>query len=174
MRKFSTSDGQEWSIDLPVGAIGRVKSESNGRFNLWHPFDGDPVTLNDLLMEDFEAFFELLVLLLDAQMKERGITADKLGMVLEPQCIVDAQFAFYEEWRDFFHKLQRPKMATALEKQIAYRRKMVEIVAAKLTDPRMKALDEKMGEKMESILNQSFGSLLDSLESTLAVSPGDN
>lgn len=173
MRKFSTSDGQEWSIELLVGTLTRIKGESSGRFDLWHPMNGTP-SLSDVLWEDYEAFFDLLAAMLSGQWKERGITAEQFGLALPPEQLVNAQFAFFEEWKDFFLQLQRPKIAAALEKEITYRKKLVELVTAKLADPRLQAIDGKMTAKMESILNKSFGSLLDSLESTLAVSPGDS
>ncbi len=174
MRTFTDKAGGKWAIELPIGTIIRVKADSGGKFDLFEPWKVDGKSLTETLWEDLGEFFELLAYLVDDQLTERGITAADFGKLMAADCIILARLAFFDEWRDFFRDLQRPNVAAALEKTTAYQAKLLELVTKKMNDPRMTTLDQKMTTKMEALLNNSFGNSLDSLESTLAVSPGDS
>ena len=78
MRSFTDKSDQTWQIDLTVGAVMRVKSSSEGRFNL---FDPGP-KMADELATDEGTFWELLWHLIEPQARERKIDAEALRLKL--------------------------------------------------------------------------------------------
>jgi hypothetical protein len=167
MRQFKDKNGQDWTIDLPIGTVLRVKSISEARFNLL-----EPTGLCDKLVQDDGEFWELLWHLVSPQAAERSIDAEKFGLLMAAECLAHARRLFFEAWADFFHQLHRPDKAAAVEKMALYLAKAIELTTEKLKSPEMQKLDQKVEAKMRSTLNNSFGELLDSLESTPARSPG--
>jgi hypothetical protein len=91
---------------------------------------------------------------------------------LAAECLYDAQNKFFSEWHDFFLRLQRPDLAAVVEKLAQYRAKALELVKAKLAAGEMEQIDQKVEAKMHTILNEQFGKLRESLDSTLDPSPG--
>lgn len=174
MRTFTDKAGGKWTIELPIGTVIRVKADSDGKFDLFEPFKVAGKSLTETLWEDLGEFFELLAYLVDDDLQAKGISAAEFGKLMAADCIILARLAFFDEWRDFFRDLQRPNVVAALEKTTAYHAKLLELVTKKMASERLTTLDQKMTAKMESVLSKSFGSSLDSLESTLAVSPGDS
>ena len=175
MKKFQDSQGGAWEVDLTIGNIFRVKDATNGRFDLFEPKkEVDGVPLGQLLDESDGVFWELLCQLIEPQILERKMTIPDFGKVMAADCWPVARRIFFEAWVDFFQSLQRPDKALPLEKLAKYQVKALELVKAKLEDPRLKELDPKVYSKMQSALNTSFSQSLDLLESTLAPSPGDD
>ena len=172
MSTFKDRENNTWTIDLPFGTVLRVKKESEGRFNLLDP---EHENLADrLAAHDFEALYEVLWHILRPVADERQIDAEKFGQLVAADCLLEARQALWKEWTDFFQKLQRPDKATVLEKLAKYNAKAVELVKAKVADPRLADLDNRVETKMVATLNQSFGSLEASLAKTLDTSPSDS
>lgn len=175
MKKFQDSQGGQWEIDLTIGNIFRVKDVSAGRFDLFEPKkEVDGVPLGQLLDESDAVFWELLCHLIEPQAELKKLTIPEFGKLMAADCWPVARRIFFEAWIDFFQSLQRPDKALPLEKLAKYQAKALELVKAKLDDQRLKDLDPKVYAKMQSALNSSFSQSLDSLESTLAPSPGDD
>lgn len=176
MTPFVDSQGTAWQIDLPIGTVNRIRSVSDGRFDLWdpaHQINGKPQS--ERLLNDLPTFWELLWMLVEPTAEERGVSAADFGLLMAADCLVAAQLAFFEEWADFFRKLQRPDQALALEKNRLYRQKAVELIQTRIAqEPSLQALDAKVAAKLEAELSSSLGKLQASLESILADSPGDN
>lgn len=174
MKKFQDKEGGSWEINLTIGDIFRVKEVSEGRFDLFEPTKPvDGVPLGQLLDENDGAFWEMLCHLVEPQVLAKKITLAEFGRLLAADCWPVVRRVFFEAWVDFFHSLQRPQLAVPLEKLARYQAKALELVKAKLADPRLADLDPKVYAKMESVLSKSFGDSLDLLESqTLALEPG--
>jgi|GEM_PF-6919298 len=171
MREFKDKESNTYKLDLTFGNVVRVKTASDGKFNLLEPEaifrDEKPLCL--ALWEDPLEFYELLWHLVEPQATAKGIDAAKFGELMAADCIHTATLKFYESWREFFQSLQRPKLAIVLDKLIAYQAKALEQMN-KLAD-RFKVADSKMDAAMEAELNRAFGKLEASLDSILAPSP---
>ncbi len=180
MREFKDNENSKWSIDLPVGAVMRVRSASDNRFNLFEPqakienSSGSKVSLLDALNDDLPTFWEFLWHLVEPQSAQRQIDAAKFGQLMAADCLLLAQAAFMEEWRDFFLKLQQPDKALALEKTAKYREKARLLMTAKLKDPTLDAMDSRVAAKQEAEANAWLGNLQGLLDSTLGPSPSGN
>lgn len=170
MQEFRDKTGQAWKIDLPIGEVTRIR-KADARFNLWEPTKED---LAQKLFDDLPLFWELLWQVVEPQAVVRNITAEQFGESVAAECLIDAQKKFFDEWRDFFHRLQRPDLATVLEKLAKYQAKAMELVKAKLGNGAMTGLDERVEAKMQATLNERFGKLRESLDSILDPSPGVN
>ena len=170
MNTFKDRENNSWTIDLPFGTVLRVKRESDGRFDLLNPQHEN--LADRLAAHDFEALYELLWFLLRPAAEERNIDAAKFGQLVAADCLLDARQALWRVWTDFFQKLQRPDQATVLEKLATYNAKALELVKAKVADPKLIELDRRVEAQMKATVNQSFGSLEASLDSILGPSPG--
>ena len=166
MRHFKDKDGKTWTIDLTTGAVMRAKA---GGRNLLDPTKHD---LAETLDRDLAEFWEVLWAIVEPQATEKDITAEQFGELMASECLLSAQQTFFEEWRDFFHGLQRPDLVTVLEKMLAYKKKALSLVKAKLETLEREKIDERVTATMESTLNKSYGDLLESLDSILVPSPG--
>ena len=178
MREFKDADGKAWKIDLNVGTAIHVKQASDGRFNLFDPESkpggecGDR-TLGSIMfaeqLSDWMAIWEVLYHIIGPQANDT--TAAEFGKAMPIACLVQAQKAFLQEWRDFFDALQRPDVVTMLEKKTAYHEKALELVREKLKDGALATLDARVEQKMRSTLNSSLGDLEASFDSILGPSP---
>lgn len=161
MRRFTDNGGKSWTIELSVGAIGRVKSLSDGRFNLWEPdrLFSDGKSLQATLLLDFSTLAEVLWLLICQQAESASVTAEQFAESLGAEAILSARDAFFGEWRDFFQNLQRPDQAMSLEKTLAWVKVAQQKLAAAVTDERVVGLDRKVLNEMDQALKDSLGKL---------------
>lgn len=174
MATFSDKTGRQWSLDLTIGAVDRVKRGTDGRINLLHPeglVDGKQTQL--LLMSDLLEFWEVLFLLVEPQCQRDNISADQFGELMAADCLVQAQTVFWHEWSDFFRKLQRLELATALEKMLSWTTMAKEKLKTALKRVPSHQLDREVMMKLDAALNAAFGSLPDSSESIREDIPGD-
>ncbi len=183
MKRFQDKENGQWSIDLTVGALLRVKEDSKDKFNLFEPeaphgvlVPGEkPVPLRQALWQDDAEFWELLWYIVEPDATKRSVNAKQFGELMAAKCLASAKLIFFDEWRDFFRELQRPDKAAALEKMAKYQGKALELVEAQLRDPQMAEIDQRVTAEMESKVRTLFGGLLDSLgESTLDPTPGES
>ncbi len=165
MRQFKDSTEAVHVIDLNIGNVTRVKNSSDGKFDLFEPTSkiGDE-TLLDSVFSDLPMFWELLCYLVDPP------DPAAFGKAMAADCLIAAQSAFLEEWRDFFQKLQRPQHEATLEKTTVFHEaamKLAKAQVAKLTD----GLDQRIQMKMEEAASKALGDSQARLESILAPSP---
>ena len=123
MRKFRDRNGREWSIDLTIGTVARVRKQSGKRFDLLDPssvVDGEK--LSTVLDEDLAAVYEVLWYIIEPQAVAAGLNAEQFGESMAADCIIAAQAALFAEWLDFFRDVQRPDLATALDMMTTARR----------------------------------------------------
>lgn len=168
MRQFKDNSSQSWTLDLPFGAILRVKAASSGKYNLLD------AGLAKTLATDEAEFWEVLWHLVSPQAAERAVTADKFGELMAAECLFDARRLFFEAWADFFRQLHRPEAATAVEKINAYVTRAIELTKERLTGSQMAEMDGLVEARMQANLNDLFGGLRGSLGSTPAASPGES
>jgi hypothetical protein len=168
MQVFRDKQNQDWTVELSAGQIVRIRAESEGRFDLFDPIKGELATQ---LADDLPACWEALWFVCSAQARARNITADKFGELLADDALLDGQAALFRAWKDFFLRLRRPELALVVEKAGNYQAKKVELVKAKLADPMLANLDDRVSRAMEEKLNGSFGSLGVSLDAILGPSP---
>lgn len=172
MQKFKDRDGKTWQIELTVGSITRIKQDSGGRFNLFDPDSlVDGRSLASIVfaehLSDWATLWELVYFAVEGEKPD----AAEFGAAMAGDCLVAAQRALIEEWRDFFRLLQRPDLALVLEKRLAYQTKAIELVNERIKSPQLASLDAKVNAKLESALNESLGNLEGKLASILDPSP---
>lgn len=157
MTQFRDKNGREWSIDLTIGAVERVKRASRdaGReFDLYDPggrFGEDGKKLQAVLWSDHSAFWELLWHLCEPQATAAGVTAEQFGDLMAARCLLDARRALWREWEDFFRQLQRPGEILVLERLRRYETKAVELAMESLTDPRLEEVDREVEQRMRTV-----------------------
>ncbi|WP_254512853.1 hypothetical protein [Anatilimnocola floriformis] len=168
MHTFNDRHGGEWNIDLPFGEILRIKAKDS-RFDLLEPEVGE---LGKRLDNDLLLFWELLHIIVEEQATDRGVTAQDFGRLMAGNCLIAAQQAFFREWIDFFHHIQRPDVATALEVIL----QLNIVTAAKVkermaSDQTIKNLPAIASEKLDSVLTTAFKGLQESCDWTLSDTP---
>ena len=169
MHKFSDRNGRQWSIDLTIGTVARVRKESGKRFDLLDPssvVDGEK--LSTVLDEDLATVYEVLWHIVEPQAVAAGITAEQFGESMAADCIIAAQAALFAEWLDFFRAVQRPDLATALDMLTTARTRLAKAVAARMSTIDVEATRAKMDSMIDRTLGQSFGGLQERLASILA------
>lgn len=170
MRSFKDSKSNTWDISLPFGAIARVKSESDGKFNLLEPLGDD---LYKRLNSDLGEFYEVLWFLVRPQAESKGFNAEQFGELIAADCIFEAHRKFFEEWADFFRNLQRKEVAVALETTAALNAKALEAINRRV-EAETKGLVERTTPKINELLNSEFGNFQALLDKTLGPAPGGN
>lgn len=179
MRQFRDREQYDWTIDLNFGAVLRVKSLSDGRYDLLKPekliqhseFD-KPVSLQAAILLDLPTLWEVLFMVVEPEAKSKGISAEQFAARLSPEDLIDASEKFREEWRDFFRGLQRPDQATALEKMGVWMKAATRKLNQAMEDGRLESLDRQVMDQMDRTMSSSFGSLQAHLDSTREATPG--
>lgn len=171
MRNFKDKSGQDWTIELTFGAVLRVKSLSDNRFDLLrpeqaikHPDFGDTV-LQVAILLDLPTFWEVLYFCVAPQCVERNISTEAFGELMAADCLIAARAAFRQEWQDFFLHLQRPDQAKALEKLGQWMEAGMKTLAEVTAKADLSSLDRKVLGTMNSILNRTSGNLVASWDS---------
>lgn len=191
MKTFKDREGQEWEIELPYGEITRIKEDSQDQFDL---ADAQKNELGKRLDDDLSLFFVLLWHIVKPQasfvmpsareLRRRGnaqavpsvpgITAGEFGRRMSGDVLIAALDAFMQEWADFFHQVQRPDQAAALESISLIRSATVAKIKAKLASSEaLQSLPERVNAKVDQILTKPFEDLRASLDLILSGTPGE-
>lgn len=168
MQIFRDKSGIEWTVELNAGSIIRIRAESSGRFDFYNPSKDELATT---LADDLPTCWEALWFVCSPQAKAKSIDAEQFGRLLADEALLAGQKALLDEWRDFFHRLNRDEWVLVVDKAAKYQAKKLELVRAKLADPLLATLDQRVEAKMTAELNHSFGSLAEKLAKTLDHSP---
>lgn len=174
MKQFCDKTGAAWRIDLTFGAVLRVR-QRDGQLDLLDPtlqIDGQPLQV--ALSLDLVRFWGLLWLLVEPQAIAMGVTAEQFGELMAADCLVTAQAAFFDEWRDFFRSLRRPDAALAVETQARTQETALKLVAAKIKTVNQTELLTTIESRLETEVSGQFGKLRDSLAAIRADSLGDS
>lgn len=168
MKTFKDATGRSWNLSLSIGAVARVRSASDKRYDLLEPtkeVDGKP--LFELLCDDLIECWQVIWHLVEPQAKAVDIAAAEFGETMEADCLLAAQDALLEEWADFFRLAQRPDQAAALGMIRAGKAKLRKAIAEGMVRANLDETQAKMEAAIETACGQSFGNLRGSLDSIL-------
>jgi hypothetical protein len=111
MFSFRDLHDRLWTIELTIAAIRRLKSSLS--VDLLNLGEGTP-PLAVRLVTDPLFVCEVLFSLLAPRMEEAGVSEDDFAEAMGADQMVAAYTAFAEALENFFQKLGRPELATAL------------------------------------------------------------
>jgi len=185
MRQFKDKTGREWSLELTIGTVERLRKSSD--FDLYEP--GQPITarplaghpgetqpsLEERLSTDWSLFWEVLFLVLEPELQDAGIDAAQFGRLMNAAALVEAHAAFWQEWTDFFRGLRNEAYATALDTQRTFQEAQRRVMEAKAKDPRiatmMQTLEAEAARLTEATLSDALRIAEESLSGKKPASP---
>ncbi len=156
MKTFTDSAGRNWTINLTIDAVKRLKALLE--VDLLALEVGDPPLMTKLGL-DVVLLCDVIYALIKPQADKEGVSDEQFGQALGGEAILAAQGAFYDELISFFRHLGRKDLASAVETQ----RRMID-----LTVERVEMEIEKFPVEatIEKILGEASTSLPGSSEST--------
>lgn len=174
MKQFNDKTGRAWQIDLTIGTVMRVRSADPVFDLLDSSKDVDGRPLQVVLATELVQFWKLLWVIVEPQADAKGINAAAFGEAMAADCLIEAQIAFFAEWRDFFQSLRRPDAALAVETQAKAMTAAVKLVATKIANLDQTDLMKRIESQLEKRISGNFGKLQASLDAIREDSPGDN
>ncbi len=139
MHGFQDSAGRKWRLELTIGAAKRVRDLLGE--NLLAPEGGEEPLLARLATDPWVLADVLYVLLLP-QAQAAGVSDEEFGASLGADAILDGQTALLAEMADFFHRLHRTDLATAVARQAQLVQAAVEATADRIEQTAEAALAE--------------------------------
>ena len=133
MHVFKDRDGKDWTIDVNVNTLKRVKSAldvdlmelvSDTRFV-------DRLTADPCLLVD------ILYVICQPQCLEAGISDEQFGRRMAGDAIEDATGALLGDFVDFFPGRKREILRNALAKLKAVENRILDLAQATLDDPKL-------------------------------------
>lgn len=118
MRQFGDSQKRNWTLDLTVGCVRRVKGSLG--IDLAQPeatVDEDgklaegQVTLAQRLVSNVMLAVDVIFACVAEQAEKQSISVEQFAESLKPEICKLAREAFLAEWEDFFRQLGRPDQA---------------------------------------------------------------
>ena len=109
MQQFKDSADRDWSVEVNVAAVKRVRSMLGGLDLL------DPKVFNRLA-DDPVQLVDVLYVLCKPQADEKGITDEQFGRSMAGDALGRATDALLQEIVDFFHGGKRLVMSKVLQK----------------------------------------------------------
>ncbi len=113
MKTFRDARGREWTVEVNVAALKRVK-DSTG-LDLTRLVDPESDVIGKLT-DDVFLLFECLCALLKPQLDNQGISAEELGAGLDEDSTEKAATALFEAIIDFFREDKRMLLKRAFSK----------------------------------------------------------
>lgn len=114
MRSFSDAAGRQWSVEINVNAIKRVRALLPG-VDLASPDKGEP-PLFVRLCDDAVLLCDVLYCLVKPQADSMAITDEQFGASIGPEGLAAGTDALLGELSDFFRKLGRRELAALITK----------------------------------------------------------
>lgn len=174
MKQFNDKNGRAWQIDLTIGTVMRVRSAEPVFDLLDSAKDVDGRPLQVVLATELVEFWKLLWLIVAPQAESKGVDATAFGEAMAADCLIEAQIAFFAEWRDFFQSLRRPDAALAVETQAKTMTAAVKLVTTRIASLDQTDLMKRIESQLEKRISGNFGRLQASLDAIQEDSPGDN
>ena len=143
MKNFTDTAGREWALSLTIDSVKRVRALLD--VNLLELEAGDPSLLTKL-GTDVILLCDVIFVLVKPQADKAGVTDEQFGAALGGDVILAAQAAFYDEIIDFFRRLSRGDIATAVEAQ----RRMIDLAVARI-EMEIPVLERKITTKMAAM-----------------------
>lgn len=142
MRAFRDTAGRQWSVDITVETIKRVKGLVG--VNLLDVVGGE---LAERLATDPVLLCDVLYAVCKPDADRLGISDEEFGRGLAGDAIDEATDALLEALVDFFPKLRRKLLRTALGRLQHLHQRAVELAEKRLMDPALeRRLEAMLGE----------------------------
>jgi hypothetical protein len=161
MHSFKDKEGREWTIDITVSAIKRVRSAL--QVNLLDIVEGQ-------LLEELEnpvLLVDVLYVLCREQCEARKISDEDFGRGMAGDAIDRATSAFLADLSDFFPSGKRQLLSQALEKVNKLRGMALAQAAARLSS-------DELERRMEKLLSGTSTSWPANSESIPALAPTES
>lgn len=113
MKTFRDSQGREWTVDVNVAALKRVKDTAG--VDLTKLIDPASDVIRRLT-DDVFLLFECLCALLQPQLDKQGLSVEEFGSVLDEDATEKAATALFEAIIDFFREDRRMLLKRAFSK----------------------------------------------------------
>jgi hypothetical protein len=150
LRKFTDAKNEEWSIAIDAPRIRHVREQTCDVPRCKHRpllnkdcqavdlanFDG---TTFKLLEFDLVLLYDVLLLLCEEQIKERGITAVEFAERLAGDAIQRGAKALKEAYLDFLPPEQRQFLVKVIERQTNLRELAIKLSLERIDDPEVQA-----------------------------------
>jgi hypothetical protein len=165
MRTFNDTQGRQWSVEVNVGAIKRVKTLIG--VDLLQTKDGQ--LLVDLA-DDPVKMADVLWAIIQPQAASRNITDEDFGAALGGDTIRVAVEVFVAELIDFFLKFQPPlgkTLKVMWDKLGEYQTKAGALTETKLSDPRIQQVIDNEWEKANAEIDARLNELYEKAHTTL-------
>lgn len=144
MKTFTDAQGQSWTFDINVASLRRVKDVTD--IDLTKLVDRKADVFSRLTGDLF-VLYDVVTALLKPQLKERQITIEQFGELLDEDAAERAVTALVEAIIDFFHESKRTLLRRAFAKatQAAERRRTAALNAAmqQIESPQFDAMLEQ-------------------------------
>jgi hypothetical protein len=159
MQTFNDTQGRAWQVDVTVETIKRVKGLLG--LDLLEIVGGD---LAERLSTDPILLCDVLYAVCKPEAEQRNVSDEEFGRGLAGDAIDAATGALLEALVDFFPKLRRGLLKTALGRLTELQTRAVELAEKRLKDPALeKRLEVILDESLEA--PKSSGSASSSPES---------
>jgi len=142
VQAFADNTGQQWTLELTIGAAKRVRRLVDVDLLALH--EGDPPLLTRLEL-DLELLVNVIYAIVKPQADAAEVSDEQFGERLGGEAMLAAHGAFMEALADFFRGLGRTYLVTAIEKQQA------------LIDRAIQEADGRIGKiDVEKVIGQAF------------------
>jgi hypothetical protein len=138
MKKWTDREGRDWTIDVNVGTVRKVKADTE--IDLLKISDAslseqlsDPMTLCDVLWS-----------LVEHQAAEKDVTPESFGSSLAGDCLESALDSLMQEIIDFFPSRRRQILQKLMDKARAAENQMIETAMEKADSKEMEAEIKKI------------------------------
>lgn len=166
MKTFRDAGGREWTVEVNVAALKRVKDATG--VDLTRVVDPDSDVIGRL-SEDVFLLFDCVCALLKPQLEKQGLSAEDFGAGLDEDATEKAATALFEGIIDFFREEKRMLLKRAFSKvKAAADRTQHEAVEKAMKEVESEAFDEAIRAAMSG---SSSTSLPESSASTPERSP---
>ena len=154
MSRFKDSTGREWSLDLNVGMLGKLRTDAG--FELGKSQTAE--RLAETLFADPETLAKVLWVLVESQADAKQVTPESFACSLDGDALEVATTAILEAIIDFFHRAGPRAMLRSRLPEMLH----------KADTQVMQAIESEMSRRTEGPLNPGAGSLPASSASTPA------
>ena len=165
MKVFKDAAGREWTVEINVQAIKRVRGLID--VDLMDAVGGD---LIERLLGDPVLLCDVVYCLCKPEADERGISDEEFGRAMAGDAIESATGALLEELVDFFPPKKRALLRKAMDKLERFQDAAIELAHKKLDDPELEARLETELDRL-AVHGSSCGDLPESLDSIRDPSP---
>ncbi len=149
MKTFVDRRNREWTLDISVGSIKRVKSLVD--VDLLQAVEGK---LIEQLINDPVTLCNIIWALCKDQAMQAGVSEEQFGEAMAGKAIDDATEALLGELTNFFPLHRRQALAAAVQKQTTILEKGTKMILEKINDPQTEArILSKLQRELDSVMS---------------------